>query len=142
MSSETAAAFQWVASTMQADTALMAAATGGVWNGTADIGTAPPFASFGRQSGIDVTTMTKVRLWAEILLQIKAVGPNSGYAALVIIANRIDELFKDRRNVGLPSGGILACYREQELAYEEPSLINGVAWSNLGGLYRIELMGS
>jgi len=82
-----------------------------------------------------------VRLWASLLLQLKAVGPASTYGALVVIADRIDSLFKDRRSVGLASGGgVLSCYRDGALSYSE--LINGAAWGHLGGLYRIDLQGS
>jgi hypothetical protein len=41
--------------------------------------------------------------------------------------------------VPLSSGGVLACWREQSLAYSE--LVNGQPWSHLGGLYHIELQG-
>jgi len=140
--SEVAQAYTWVDSTMRADTALMAAATGGLWQGAADIGTQPPFAVYARQGDIDVDTANKVRLWASILLQIKAVGPVAQWAALVIIANRIDALFKSVRSVGLPGGGgVISCYREQQIAMDDPP-IAGAAWTNLGGLYRIALQGS
>ena len=135
-------AFQWIDSEMRADTALMAAAVGGVWQGIATSGVVAPYALYNRQAGQDVMTLQAIRLWSSILMQIKAIGPAANYAALVVIADRIDALFKDRRNVGFSRGGVLACYREQEIAYEEPKLINGSAWSHLGGLYRIDLQGS
>jgi|SRR6185312_6106270 len=144
MAVETALAFQWVNSEMRADTALVAAlgSTATIAQDIADSGTVAPYALYNRQGGNDVTNLQAIRLWSSILMQIKAVGPNANYAALVVIADRIDALFKDRRNVGFSSGGILACYREQEVAYPEPKLINGAAWSHLGGLYRIDLMAS
>ena len=133
-------AYQWIMATMKADTALMAAALGGVWNGNADIGTLDPYASFGRSSGSDVLTVNVVRLFTHIILQIKAVGPVANYAAIVTIAQRIDALFGRADHVTLSTGGVLACWREQEIAYDEP-LVNGVQWSNLGGLYHVELQG-
>ncbi len=139
--SEIAQAFQWVVSTMQADSALVAAAQGGIWQGFADIGVVAPYALVVHQSGTDVLTLQAVRLWSSLLLQLKAVGPTASYAALVVIADRIDALFKDRRSVGLSgSGGVLSCYRDGALSYSE--LINGAAWGHLGGLYRIDLQGS
>ena len=137
--SETAQAFNWTVTTMQADSALMAAAPGGAWQGFAPIGTTPPFALVAQQVATDVLTMNAVRLFVHLLLQIKAVGPSNNYAALVTIADRIDALFKNQRNVALSSGGVLASYREQSLAYDE--LVNGAQWSHLGGLYHIELQG-
>src|SRR6266516_1516133 len=138
--SETSLAFTWVATTMQADSALMAAAVGGIYREYAPIDTVAPFALVNQQAGIDVLTVNAVRLWTAILLQIKALGPSGtvgNYAALVTIADRIDALFKSVRSVGLGTGGVLACYREQTIAYGE--LVNGQPWSHLGGLYHIEL---
>ena len=141
MPMETPMAYAWVDSTMRADSALMAAATGGVWQGDADIGTIPPYAAYGRQTGSDVNTLSGIRLWSGILLQIKAVGPVANYAALVVIANRIDALFKNVRTTGLPGGGgVLSCIREAEL--ELPMVVNGAQWAYLGGLYAIDLQGS
>jgi hypothetical protein len=137
--SETAQAFAWVDSTARADSALMAAATGGVWQGFADIGVTAPYMLTVQQAGTDVLTVNAVRLFTHLLLQVKAVGPTASYAALVTIADRIDALFKRVGPVGLSSGGVLACYREQSLAYEE--LVNGAQWSHIGGLYHIDLQG-
>lgn len=136
---EIAQAYAWITSEMQADSVLMAAATGGISQGFApDDGTLPPYVAFNRQAGSDVLTMQAVRLYSSLLLQIKAIGPASNYDALETIAGRIDALFGDRRNVALPTGGgVLGSYREQPVDYDEP--VNGQAWSHLGGLYRIEL---
>jgi hypothetical protein len=129
---------------MQADSALMAAATGGIYREFAPMDTVPPYAMVQRQAGKDVNTVNGIRIKVHILMQIKAVGPSGqggNYTALEIIANRIDALFKDQRNIGLPAGGgILACYREDELAYGED--VNAQPWSNLGGLYHIEIQGA
>jgi hypothetical protein len=138
---EVAQAYQWINTTMRADSALMAAATGGVWQGLAEIGVVAPYASYGKQADSDRMTMNATRLFASILMQIKAVGTASNFAALVIIANRIDALFGSVRYVGLPGGGgVLESYRDGEIALDE--VVNGVQWSHLGGLYRIDLQGS
>ena len=138
--SETAQALQWCESTMQADSALMAIAVGGVWFAYAPIGTVPPFAMMNQQVATDVLTMNAVRLFVDILLQIKMIGPATNYAALVAGADRIDALFKSVRDVGLGgTSGVLSCNREQIISYSE--LINGAAWHHLGGLYHIRLQG-
>jgi hypothetical protein len=137
---EIAQAYQWVNSTMIADAALTAAATGGVWQGYADINTTGPYALFTQQAGSDVLTINAVRLFTHLLLQIKAVGPASNYPTLVTIANRIDALFGRVGPITLSPGVVLAAHREQTLAYEE--LINGAQWSHLGGLYQIDLQGA
>jgi len=142
--SEVAQAYTWVSTTMQADSALMAAATGGVFREYAPIDTIPPFALVAQQAGVDVLTVNAVRLFVRLLLQIKMLGPSGSggnYAALVTGADRIDALFRSVRSVGLAgSGGVLDCYREQTIAYGE--IVNGAPWSHLGGLYVIELQGS
>jgi hypothetical protein len=127
---------------MQADSALVAAAVGGVYREYAPVDTVAPFVIVAQQVATDVLTVNAIRLFVSILLQIKAIGPSGqggNYGALVTIADRIDALFKSVRDVGLGTGGILCCYREQSLAYSE--LINGQPWSHLGGLYHIELQG-
>lgn len=139
--SETAQAFAWIYSTMTGDAQLMAAATGGVWQGMADIATVPPYALYLQQSNADTLTMNARRLFTRGLFQIKAVGPASNYAALVTIANRIDALFGSTSSVALsPSGGVLESYREQSYSADYP--INGQPWSELGGLYQIDIQGS
>jgi len=141
--SETAQAFTWVSTTMQADSALMAAAIGGLYQGFAPIDTVAPFIIVTQQVGTDVLTANAIRLWTDILLQIKMLGPSGpggNYAALVTGADRIDALFRRAGPIGLSSGGVLACWREQSLAYSE--LVNGQPWSHLGGLYHIELQGT
>jgi hypothetical protein len=139
--SEVAQAFQWVNSTMRADTALMSVAVGGVWQGIADLGTIPPYASYGKQADSDKLTVNAIRLWASILMQIKMVGPTSNYAALVAGADRIEALFGNVRSVGLPGGGgVLQSYRDGEVALDD--VVNGAAWAHLGGLYRIDVQGS
>ena len=138
--SEIAQAYAWIESTCLADSALTTAATGGVWQGLADIGTVAPFVSFTQQSNSDVLTLNAVRLWDNILMQIKAVGPTSGYATLITIADRIDTLFGSVRYVALSVGGVLSCYRESAYALDQE--VNGQQWSYLGGLYRIALQGS
>src|SRR5258708_32799760 len=90
--SEVAQAFQWISSTMRADSSLMAAAVGGGGQGLADIGAVAPDASYAQQANSDVLTMNKGRLWASLLMQIKAVGPVKNYDAMVIIADRIAAL--------------------------------------------------
>lgn len=142
MSNEVALAYQWIDATLRADSALMAASTGGVWQGNADIGVTGPYTSFGEQSGLDSLTSAAKRVMARLLLQIVGVGPSAQYTALITIANRIDALFGDVKNVGLPGGGVmLTSYREQPLSLSEP-LVNGAAWSRLGGLYHIDISGA
>ncbi len=137
---EIAQAFQWVDTTMRADSALMTAATGGIFQGIADISVVAPYASYRQQSSMDVLTMNAVRLFNRILMQIKGTSPSSQYSSLTTIADRIDALFKRVGPVTLSTGGVLEAHREQIISYEE--LTSGVQYCHLGGLYLIELQGS
>ncbi len=128
---------------MQADSTLVAAATGGIYREYAPVDTVAPYALVAQQVATDNLTVNAVRLFVHVLMRIQAIGPSGiggNYTALVTIADRIDALFKSVRTVGLGTGGVICCYREQSLAYSE--LINSQPWSYLGGLYHIELQGS
>lgn len=140
--SEIYQAYRFVVAAMKADSALMAAATGGVHQGFAEIGTPMPYALVTKQSDSDMRTVNAVRVFSHMLLQIKAVGPTSNYDTLEIIANRIDALF-GRQGASAPAtgGNVLETYRESQISYEEdPS--PGVQISHLGGLYDIDLQGT
>jgi hypothetical protein len=140
--SESYQAVLWISATAKADTALMAASVGGVWHEAADIGVTAPYLLFLQQSGTDTDTANAHRLFSRLLFQIVAVGPTAQYATLATIADRIEALFGSTRSFGLPGGGgVLECWRIQPLAYPEP-LVNGKAWSRLGGLYQIDVQGS
>jgi len=138
--SEAAQGLGWLYTTLHGDSALLTAAPGDVWRAMAPVNTTPPFVVIARQGGADVLTMNAYRLFASTLMQVKVVGPASGYSALVTAANRIDALIGRTGPIALSQGGILACYREQEIAYDEN--IDGVLWAHLGGLYRLEIQGS
>ncbi len=138
--SEIAQAYAWLDATMRADTSLMTNASGGVWQGIADIGVTNCHVSYTQQSSADKNTVNAVRLFANLLIQIKAVGPSSQYVTLVTIADLIDTDFKRVGPVTLASGYVLACFRESTLALEE--VVNGSQISHLGGIYRIQLSGS
>lgn len=136
-------AYAYVVGVMENDSALMAAATGGVWQGSAPIGTPTPYALVTKQSDSDSLTLNAVRVMSQILLQIKGVSPWANYDTLVVIANRIDALFGRMTTVTTPSTGgiVFDTYRESEIAYEEEPA-PGVQMSHLGGLYHIEIQGT
>src|SRR5438132_14220348 len=102
--SEIASAFAWINSTMRADTALMAASTGGIFQGLADIAVVAPYTSYALQSSTEVLTANAIRLWARLLIQIKAVGSVKNYDVMVIIANSIDAFFGSVMLKGLHGG--------------------------------------
>lgn len=125
----------WLQATLADDSTLLGYAPGGVFAAMAPDGTTTPYVVFGLQSpGVDTLTANAVRLLANPLYQIVAVGEASKMSGIVAAASRIDDLLK--RASGTVSGGYVAvCYREQPLMKNE--LINTIVWRSIGGLYRM-----
>lgn len=140
---ETAAGFEWLYSVLSADSTLAAKAPGGVWRALAPPTTVTPFVIMSFQAGTDVTTMNGFRQFVEGLYQVKAVGPAADVADVVSAAEQIDLLLGGPP--GIPAAGttadnlavVLACYRQSPLEIDE--IINGELWTNLGGLYRLQI---
>lgn len=140
---ETAQAIKWIIATAKADAPLVAVATGGFYETFAPIGTTMPyFLVVAQQPGSDVLSGNRTRLMTHILLQIKVVGFTTGYDSLITGADRIDALFGDTKNVALSPGSMIACWRENAIAYPDPNLVDGKQVRHLGGLYHIELKGA
>jgi len=123
--------------TCQADAALQAVSVGGFWQGFAPLGTTGLYTLIVQQAAPDVNTLFAVRVFTNLLLQIKAVGVSSNYADIITAANRIDSLFQNKRNISLSPGYMLSSWRESEISYDE--VVSGVQYSHLGGLYHIQL---
>lgn len=142
MAHETALGLAWIIETLEADATLSGYAPGGVHRGTAPAGTPTPYINVGQQSGNDVTTANRVRLFSGILYQVKVCGPTSGpnanAAAIVSAAGRIDELIDDKRNQAVAGGIILSSSRAEPLAYDEDEP-DGTKFSHFGGLYDLEI---
>jgi hypothetical protein len=130
---ETGIALEWFTTMLANDNALLELAPGGVHRSMAPPGTTPPWVIVAFQSGQDVLTMNAYRVMSNLLWQIKVVGPADLTSQLIAAAARIDDL------IGLASGTatgglVLSCFRDSPLQLDE--LVNGVLWSNIGGLYR------
>jgi hypothetical protein len=124
---------------MAADTALQALVSGRVYSYLAPTGTLFPFVSYNFQGGADVMAVGAIRVMNAGMYQIKAITEASGMATAEPIANRIDALF--HHTTGTVTGGIiLACHREQPIAYVENT--NGLRRNHVGGLYRIYIQSS
>jgi hypothetical protein len=131
--------FQWLQFVLTQDATLMGYVSG-VYRSLAPAGTPTPFIIYGYQSGSDALTVNAVRLTSNLLYQVKVCGPASMDVTLAAAASEIDKVLK--RPVGIPItpdglGAILAAYRESPLIVD--SEVNGEVWSNVGGLYRIEI---
>lgn len=102
----------------------------------------PYFLVVAQDPGSDSLSGNRIRLMTRILLQIKVVGFVTSYDSLVTGADRIDALFKEAKNVALSPGSMLACWRENAIAYPDPKPPDGKQVRHLGGLYHIEMKGA
>lgn len=130
---EVGIALEWFTSMLANDADLQTLAPGGVYRGLAPPGTQPPWVIVAYQAGQDVLTMNAYRVMSNLLWQVKVVGTADMTSQLITAAARIDDL------IGLASGTatgglVLQCFRDSPLQLDE--LVNGVLWSNIGGLYR------
>lgn len=134
-------ALEWLNSVLSGDSTLSGYAPGGVWRGMAPQETPTPFIILSLQSGSDVVTMNAVRLMDDLLVQVKAVGPAATQTAMIAnAAARMDALIGNPPNAGTTQDGlgyVLASYRQSPLIVDE--LVAGDVWTNIGGLYRIEI---
>jgi hypothetical protein len=130
----TTTAFTFLYGTLHGDSQFMSYVTG-VYADIAPQGTLPDYCIISQQSGMDVLSATAKRIYSNLLFAVKLVGPASDYSNLSAAYQRADALLALVRN----TSGILACYREQMYALPEPELVNGVPWTNLIGIYRIEV---
>jgi len=133
-------ALEWLTTTLNADSTLTSIVTGGIWRGSAPVEAVPPYIVMNLQAGSDITTMNGVRIYDGLLFQVKVIGPGTITTTLLAAANEIDSLLK--RTSGVPLtvdglGAILACFRESPVQID--SLVNGELWSDIGGMYRIQL---
>lgn len=132
--SEIVRADVWLYGVLSADATLTAAVSSEIHSYLAPSGTTFPYCLYAFQGGKDVSAIGGIRIMFPGVYQVKAVGQGNSMVGIEAIANRIDTLLHGA--TGTVSGGvILACVREQPLAYVENS--NGIRYNHLGGLYRI-----
>ncbi len=136
--SEVMAGFQWLYSVLMADSMLAGYAPGGLWRSMAPPGTATPYMMMAFQGGTDSTTLNGYRELVDALYQVKAVGPASISAQIANAAARLDALIGSPPTKGsVPGAYISASYRDSPLQMDE--LVAGELWTNIGGLYRLEI---
>jgi len=131
---ETAAAEEYLYSTLHGDGTLMALIHD-VWpGGIAPQGTPYPFVTFQFMSGIDYAAVGAFRIWTNMLWLVKAVGETATFADLNAIVARIDTLL--HRTSGTPvDGTVWSCTREQVINL--PEVVSGKQYRTSGALWRI-----
>ncbi len=133
---EAYAGIEFLYNTLHGDSTLMALVTD-VYRDKAADAAIPPFVILTHQAGSDTLTANAVRLMTRSLYQVVVLGPDSMSPQMAQAAARIDALLK--RTSGTVTGGLIdACYREQPLLLGQPP-VNGMEWSKMGGLYRLEI---
>lgn len=139
--------FQFIYGLLSPDATLASLAPGGIYRAMAPPNDAngdplpTPFVIMSLQSpGVDSLTMNAVRLLANPLFQIKAVGPTSKTQQIANAAERIDVLLgggQGLRNQTIAGGFIGDCHRESVMQLDE--LVAGELFTNIGGLYRLSI---
>lgn len=133
---EIAMCFQFLYATLSGDSTLSGYAPGGIHRGVAPIGASTPFVVMSLQSTTDTLTANAYRILTKALFQVRATGPASNTAGLANAASRIDALLK--LTSGAVTGGLIfSCYRDGAVFTDE--IVDGDLWSNVGGMYAIEI---
>jgi hypothetical protein len=133
---ESMLALQWFNTVLTGDSTLMSLVPGNIYRAMAPPNTVTPFIIIALQASTDVITMNGFRLITSLLYQVKAVGPSGVTATLAQAAARIDDLLGLTSGV-VTGGAILSCIRDSPLQTDE--IVNGELWTNIGGLYRIQI---
>ena len=131
---EVGATLALIIATLKADSALMAAAPGGVHHQLAPEGNATPFVTVALVTAPDVMTQNKTRVYNSNLWLIKGVAEATKGVALDTIAARIDALFG--RFSGQDANAIyIEGYREEQVTY--PEVIDRAVWIHHGARVRL-----
>lgn len=138
---EAALGLSFFLTTLRADSTLVNLSPGGFRHGAMPVGSAYPGTIVQFQSGIDVITTNARRLMVNALYQVKAVGLLEDPQPVVDLASQIDVVLggdQGLKNISIPNGYVLSCYRESQLFYPDIDK-SGVQFMHLGGLYRVRI---
>lgn len=135
---EPARALAWTIATLKASATFTTAVPGGIHEGVAPAGTAYPHCVINMQSpGNDVMGVAGYRLMTEPLLQVAVWGlAENGWTDLITAADAADALLQQARGATVDAS-IMSSLREQSVM--RTVVENGVTYSVLGGLYRLQV---
>lgn len=131
---EPAVAEEWLDGLLNGDATLTGLVPSGAWNAQADEGTAFPLIVYQMMSGIDLAVVGAVRIWTNLIYQVKVIGQTANYAALNAAVARIDTLLH-RASGSAADGTVWACVREQTIRL--PDSVAGKQFRHAGATYRI-----
>lgn len=132
--------YRFLMAQLAADSTLLSYAPGGVWRQFAPPGTSAPFVVLAHHTGADVVTANGVRLMQTAQYQVRVSGPATVTESIADAADQCDALLGGRqglRNQSVQGGLILSCFRDTPLQLDE--LVSGEQWTNIGGLYLLEI---
>lgn len=139
---ELSLAAKWLTTKLTGDTALMAAATGGVWDtlaGDAD----PPFVVFEIQSPADVLVVGSQRLLVNLEALVRVIDQGDSYDDLDTAATRIYALL-DRvesepvyASDGVTVAADVSCFRTEAYLDAYQDEVTKQQYRHKGGLYQI-----
>ena len=130
-------AFALVYSTLHGDATLMTSISG-VYQGMAPaVAYTKPYVILQLQAAVDTNTATAVRMLTRLTMVVKVVGQAADGAAIRSAFARADALLMPNGQPLRLQGGTLALYRTGLISYDE--IDGGTLYTNLGGLYRVEV---
>jgi hypothetical protein len=97
-----------------------------------------PLIQFNYLAGRDVQGLGTARIMSRPLYQIKAIGREHLSSSLILIANRIDEIFQSI-SAELFEDLAISVRREQPLSYQEQGGESETEFRHLGGLFRFDI---
>lgn len=138
MTNEIVGLEEWIYGILHADNGVGGVDTlvaGRIYTDEAPQGSVYPHVLISAQSpGIDVVSIGPHRVMVNALYWVRVVGKGASKKALVPIADRIDSLLQ-------AAGGVTASVRvlmvnREQLPAIPPATVDGVRYSQLGGVYR------
>lgn len=141
MANEVVVGLAWLYETLFNDATLQGYAPGGVWRTEAPPATPAPYVIMLYQENPSKDAQAfGGRVYSNMVWQVLAVGPSSDTTGIANAANRIDTLITVTQVTAIPNGTLIGSFRLKPLLAD--LLINGEAWTNIGGEYRMFLKAS
>ena len=128
---EMGAAEAYIVAKCSADTALKAAAPGGIHWGVGPDQALTPFIVYQLVSGVDVKSQGKIQVYSDCVYLIKGVAEETKRAALETALLRLTALFGAVDSDS--NADYLKMYRIELVSY--PETINGVLWAHHGARF-------
>lgn len=136
---EASSAYDFIVSTLKADSSWSSLSPGGVRRGAAPVGASYPITIVQFVSGVDILTANATRMMVDAVYLIKAIGLLTDTANVFALAAEIDVALggdTGLRHIDVTGGHILNCHRQSTIQYDDTDN-TGTQYTHLGGLYRI-----